>query len=46
MMMRKILKHRFLWQNYKPLSCDDNDMYIHLHRSGNFGFMLPKYIIT
>ena len=42
----KNIKYRYPWQNYKPISCDDNNMYIHLHRSDNFGFMLPKYIIT
>ena len=42
----KNIKYEFLWQNYKPISCDDNNMYIHLHRSDNFGFMLPRYIIT
>ena len=32
----KNIKYRFLWQNYKPISCDDDiDVYIHLHRSGN-----------
>ena len=42
----KNIKYRFLWQNYKPISCDDIDVYIHLHRFGNRGFMLPEYIIT
>ena len=42
----KNIKYRCLWQNYKPISCDDNNMYIHLHRLGNRGFMLPEYIIT
>ena len=39
-------KYRFLWQNYKPISCDDFNMYIHLNRSDNRGFMLPEYITT
>ena len=38
----KNTKYSFLWQNYKPISCDDIDMYIHLHRSDNRGFMLPE----
>ena len=42
----KNIKYRYLWQYYKPISCDDNDMYIHLHRFDNRGFMLPEYIIT
>ena len=42
----KNIKYRFLWQNYKPTSFDDGDMYIHLHRFDNRGFMLPEYIIT
>ena len=40
----KNIKYRFLWQNYKPISCDDIDMYIHLHRSDNRGFMLPRLL--
>ena len=42
----KNTKYSFLWQNYKPISCDDINMYIHLNRSDNRGFMLPEYIIT
>ena len=42
----KNTKYSFLWQIYKPISCDDNDMYIHSHRSDNRGFMLPEYRIT
>ena len=42
----KNIKYRYLWQYYKPISCDDNDMYIHLHRFDIRGFMLPEYIIT
>ena len=42
----KNIKYRYLWQYYKPVSCDDNDMHIHLHRLGNRGFMLPEYINT
>ena len=42
----KNIQYRYLWQYYKPISCDDNDMYIHLHRFDNRGFMLPEYIIT
>ena len=42
----KNIKYSFLWQNYRPISCDDNDMYIQLHRYDNRGFMLPEYIIT
>ena len=38
----KNTKYSFLWQNYKPISCDDINMYIHLHRSDNRGFMLPE----
>ena len=40
------IKYRFLWQIYKPISCDDINMYIHLDRSDNRGLMLPEYIIT
>ena len=42
----KNIKYRFLWQKYKPISCDDIDMYIHLHRFNNRAFMLPEYIIA
>ena len=42
----KNIKYRYLWQYYKHISCDDNDMYIHLHRFDNRGFMLPEYIFT
>ena len=42
----KNIKYRYQWQNYKPICCDDNNMYIHLHRCDNRGFMLPNYIIT
>ena len=38
----KNTKYSFLWQNYKPISCDDINMFIHLHRSDNRGFMLPE----
>ena len=38
----KNTKYSFLWQNCKPISCDDINMYIHLHRSDNRGFMLPE----
>ena len=31
----KNIKYRFLWLNYKPRSCDDVNMYMHLHRYGN-----------
>ena len=44
MVLRKMLKYRFLWQNYKPISCDDINMYIHLDRSDNRGFMLPRLL--
>ena len=37
----KNIKYRYLWLYYKPISCDDNNMYIHLHRFDNRGFMLP-----
>ena len=40
----KNVKYRFLWQNYKPISCDDINMYIHLDRSDNRGFMLPRLL--
>ena len=40
----KNVKHRFLWQNYKPISCDDINMYIHLDRPDNRGFMLPRLL--
>ena len=40
----KNVKYRFLWQNYKPLSCDDINMYIHSDRSDNRGFMLPRLL--
>ena len=43
---KKNVKYRYLWQYYKPISCDDNNMYIHLHRIDNRGFMLPEYIIA
>ena len=39
-------KYNSLLQRYTPISYDDNDVYIHLHRSDNRGFMLPEYIIT
>ena len=42
----KNIKYRYLWLYYKPISCDDNYMYIHLHRFDNRGFMLPEYILT
>ena len=37
----KNIKYKYLWQCYKPRSCDNN-MYIHLHRFDNRGFMLPN----
>ena len=37
----KNIKYKYLWQYYKPRSCDNN-MYIHLHRFDNRGFMLPN----
>ena len=40
----KNIKYRFLWQIYKPISCDDINMYIHLDRSDNRGFMLPRLL--
>ena len=40
----KNIKYRYLWQNYKPISCDDNNMFIHLHRFDNRGFMLPRLL--
>ena len=42
----KNIKYNFLWQKYRPISCDDNAMYIQLHRYDNRGFMLPEFIIT
>ena len=42
----KNINYRYLWLYYKPISCDDDDMYIHLHRFDNRGFMLPEYILT
>ena len=44
--VEKNIKYGSLWHRYKPISCDDKDMYIHLHRFGNRGFMLPEYIIN
>ena len=40
----KNIKYRYLWQYYTPISCDDNDMYIHLHRFDNRGIMLPRLL--
>ena len=40
----KNIKYRFLWQKYKPISCDDNNKYIQLHRFDNCGFMLPRLL--
>ena len=40
----KDIKYRYLWQNYKPISCDDDEMYIHLHRFGNRKFILPRLL--
>ena len=40
----KNIKYRFLWQNYKPISCDDIDVYFHLDTSDNRGFMLARLL--
>ena len=38
----KNIKYASLWKRYKPISSDDIDVYFHLHRSVNRGFMLPE----
>ena len=42
----KNTKYRYLWEKYKPVDCNDDGVYIHLHRIGSRGFKLPEYIIT
>ena len=41
----KNIKYKYLWQYYKPRNYDNN-MYIHLQRFGDRGFVLPDYIVN